>query len=129
MANVPRYRISICRGPDCRRNGAERVLTAAREATQTQGLEAKCLVARGGCYGLCHLGPNVVVREDTGKPKDPFSREDFELSRAPGETYYWVMQPAGIERVVREHIVEDKVVKDLVGDPDREDDFRFKRNP
>jgi (2Fe-2S) ferredoxin len=115
MAPVPHYRISICRGPDCRRNGAERVFTAAREATQAQGLEAKCLVARGGCYGLCHLGPNVVVREDRDRPRDLFMQEDFQLMGWPDEVHYGEMTPEKIARVIAEHVGLDAPVESLKG--------------
>ena len=115
MANVQRYRISICRGPDCRRNGAERVLAAAREATQAQGLEARCLVARGGCYGLCHLGPNVVVREDRDRPRDMFMQEDFQLMGWPDEVHYGEMTPEKIARVIAEHVGQDQPVESLRG--------------
>jgi len=68
---VPTYRVSICKGPDCRRNGAERVAAAAQEAVKELNLLGRCTLARGGCYGLCHLGANVVVREDRGPPPPP----------------------------------------------------------
>jgi (2Fe-2S) ferredoxin len=112
---VARYRISICRGPDCRRNGAERVFAAAREAVAVQGLDAKCAVARGGCYGLCHLGPNVVVREDGARPRDLFMQEDFQLMGWPDEVHYGEMTPEKIARVIEQHIGLDTPVEPLRG--------------
>ncbi len=107
--------MSVCRGPDCRRNGAERVFSAAREALQARGLEDKCVLARGGCYGLCHLGPNVVVREQRERPRDVFAQEDFQLMGWPDEVHYAEMTPEKIGRVIAEHIGEDVAVQALRG--------------
>ena len=85
-----------------------------------------CEVYRGGCYGLCHLGPNVVLREDTGARRDPFAREDFQLLRTPGETYYWQMSPEKVQRVLERHVTLGERQAELVGDPAKEDDFRHK---
>jgi (2Fe-2S) ferredoxin len=112
---VPRYRISVCRGPDCRRNGAERVLTAAREAVTGAALEGKCVLGRGGCYGLCHLGPNVVVREERDRPKDMFAQEDFQLMGWPDEVHYAEMTEARVRQVIAEHIGQDTPVQSLRG--------------
>jgi (2Fe-2S) ferredoxin len=112
---VARYRISVCRGPDCRRNGAERVLTAAREALAGTPLEGKCVLGRGGCYGLCHLGPNVVVREERDRPRDIFAQEDFQLMGWPDEVHYGEMTAEKVLRVIAEHIGEDRPVEALRG--------------
>jgi (2Fe-2S) ferredoxin len=112
---VPRYRISVCRGPDCRRNGAERVLTAAREVVAAQGLASKCVLGRGGCYGLCHLGPNVVVREERDRPRDVFAQEDFQLMGWPDEVHYGEMDVDKIAIVIAEHVGKDTPVQALRG--------------
>lgn len=125
---MARYRVSVCRGPDCRENGAEQVYAAAQACAQRLGLGARCELARGGCYGLCHLGANVVVREVSGLKADPFQSEDYQLTYEPGETYYWAMTPAKVERVLQEHVAKGTVVADLVGDATQEEDFR-KRTP
>jgi len=118
-----RWRLSVCKGPDCKANGSDPVYARAKELVSGP-LKERCELFRGGCYGLCHLGPNVVIRPDTGKPADPLSSDDFQLLNVPGETYYWAMTAEKIERVVREHVAEGRVVSELVGDPTREDDLR-----
>ena len=107
--------MSVCRGPDCRRNGAEGVLVAAREALAARGLEAKCVLARGGCYGLCHLGPNVVVREERERPRDVFAQEDFQLMGWPDEVHYGEMTAEKVRRVISEHVGDDAPVQSLRG--------------
>lgn len=121
---MKKYRLSVCKGADCKDNGSDAVLAQARAAVREAGLVGRCEVYRGGCYGLCHLGPNVVIREDTGRPIDPFSSEDFQLNFEPGEKYYWKMTAAKMTRVIEEQIVADRPVDELLGDPTLEDDFR-----
>ena len=121
-----RYRISVCRGPDCTLNGAEQVFAQAQRVLREPGLERRCELMRGGCYGLCHLGANVVVRELKPGPVDPLAGEDYQLTYEPGETYYWRMTPEGVTRVLREHALGGEVVEGLVGDPDADGDYRKK---
>ncbi|HLL55586.1 MAG TPA: (2Fe-2S) ferredoxin domain-containing protein, partial [Myxococcaceae bacterium] len=89
-----------------------------KEAVANAGLGARCELYRGGCYGLCHLGANVVVREDNGRKKDPFSPEDFQLMGWEDEYHYQEMTPEKVARVVAEHIAADKPVADFVAPPD-----------
>ncbi|MDQ3264651.1 MAG: NAD(P)H-dependent oxidoreductase subunit E [Myxococcota bacterium] len=125
-----KYRLSVCKGPDCKGNGSDAVFKAAQEALVEAGLGARCSLGRGGCYGLCHLGANVIVREDTGRPKDPFSREDFQLMGWEGETHYGAMTPQRVRQVIAEHIGGDRVVTPLVADSsDTETDTRLLRTP
>ncbi len=112
---MSRYRLSVCKGPDCRRNGSERVLVAARRGIPSLGLTEKCTLIRGGCYGLCHLGPNVVVRPEANRPRDLFCQEDFQLMGWEGEVHYAEMTAEKMERVLREHIGEDLPVQALQG--------------
>jgi (2Fe-2S) ferredoxin len=124
VSNVKRYRLSVCKGVDCRANGSDAVFAAASEGVRSCGATERCEVYRGGCYGLCHLGPNVVVRDEVGAPRDPFASEDFQLTYDPGETYYWKMTAEKITRVIQEHIGKGTRLDDLVGDPTLEEDFR-----
>ncbi len=95
---------------------------AAREALAARGLQTRCELYRGGCYGFCHMGPNVVIREETGRKRDPLSPEDFQLMGWEGEVYYSHMTPEKMKRVVAEHIDQDKPVVELFGHPDEADD-------
>jgi (2Fe-2S) ferredoxin len=110
---MTKYRLAVCKGPDCRKGGSDLVFVAAKDALASSQLGPKCEAYRGGCYGLCHLGPNVVVREDSGKPKDFLSREDFQLMGWPGEVHYSAMTPEKMRVVVAQHIGQDAVVEEL----------------
>jgi (2Fe-2S) ferredoxin len=104
---MKKYRVAVCKGPDCRAGGADQVYAALRARITEANLQGRCELYRGGCYGLCELGPNVVIREGTQRPKDPLSREDFQLTGEPGETHYGAMTEERAARVVEEHIGRD----------------------
>jgi (2Fe-2S) ferredoxin len=118
---MKRYRLAVCKGPDCRANGGDKVLQAAKAEVSAKGLVARCEIYRGGCYGLCHQGPNVVVREEVGRVRDPLSREDFQLMGWPEEVYYARMTVEGVARVVAEHVGQDCAVQSLRGVPDEQE--------
>ncbi len=113
---MKRYRLLVCKGPDCRDNGSDALFEKAQATVAANGLGVRCAVDRGGCFGLCHLGANVVVREQTAK-RDPFSSDDFQLTGAPDETYYWRMDGTKLERVILEHVGGQRPVSELKGDP------------
>lgn len=100
-----KYVVSICEGPDCTGNGSDALVPVAEQALAECGLRDRCRLKRGGCYGLCHEGPNIIVRWDTGAPVDPLSSEDYELTGAPGEVHYREMSPEKVQRMVREHLL------------------------
>lgn len=110
-----KYVVSICQGPDCTGNGSDALVPVAERCLRELGLTGKCRLKRGGCYGLCEQGANVIVRLDTGAAEDPFAADDFELTFAPGETHYCEMDAERLERVLREHIGGDAPVPELQG--------------
>ncbi|WP_338867217.1 (2Fe-2S) ferredoxin domain-containing protein [Myxococcus stipitatus] len=115
---MKRYRLSVCKGSTCKAGGADAVYATAREALTEQGLVPRCELYRGGCYGFCHMGPNVVVREETGRKRDPLSPEDYQLMGWEGEVYYSEMTPEKMRRVVAEHVAQDAPVQEFFGQPD-----------
>ena len=117
---MKRYRISVCKGMDCKADGANALFALAREELARRGLSERCELYRGGCYGLCHMGPNIVVREDTGRKRDPLSREDFQLMGWEGEAYYARMTEEKLLRVIAEHLGGDRPVPELYGQPEEE---------
>lgn len=114
---MKKFRLAVCKGPDCRRGGSEAVYQAARSGVAEAGLAPRCEVVRGGCYGLCHLGPNLVLREDTGRKRDPFSPEDYQLMGWPGEFHYGHMTPVRVARLLEEHVGRDAPVSEFLATP------------
>jgi (2Fe-2S) ferredoxin len=100
-----RFRLSVCKGPNCRFNGADEVFRSARDAVKQQGFQEACLVGRGGCYGMCSFGPNLIIRaHDPAAPPDPLSRADYMLLGGPDEFLYSSMAKEQVERIIAEHI-------------------------
>lgn len=110
--------MAVCKGPNCRQGGSDKIFAAAKEQVAKAGLGGRCEVYRGGCYGLCHTGPNVVLREDNGRPRDPFSREDYQLMGWEGEFHYHQMTPEKMQQVVDQHLAKDAPVNELLAAPD-----------
>ena len=100
----PRFRVSICKGVDCRSNGADAVLAAAKDELARNDPQGMCRLERGGCYGLCREGPNVVIRPDNGRAPDPFARENYRLMGTPGEVHHPGMTPERVVEVLREKV-------------------------
>jgi (2Fe-2S) ferredoxin len=97
------------------------VFAAAQAEVAKSGLGDRCRLERGGCYGLCNGGPNVVVRPDTGKNPDPFARDNYRLTGAPGEVHYGATSVERMIAVLRQHIARGEPLREkeepLVYDP------------
>jgi (2Fe-2S) ferredoxin len=105
------YRITVCKGPNCTYNGAEAVAAALRSAIEQRGLTGVCELTRGGCYGLCAFGPNVILRpQDHGSIRDPLDTGDFMLLGSPGEKHYSAMAPDKADRLIEAEIVRGEPV-------------------
>lgn len=59
-----RFRIVVCRGPECGdRRDSQAVHAAFESAIAAAGVGARCELAWQSCFGRCSQGPNVLVRE------------------------------------------------------------------
>ncbi|HZY02341.1 MAG TPA: (2Fe-2S) ferredoxin domain-containing protein [Anaeromyxobacteraceae bacterium] len=120
-----RWRVSVCKGVDCRSRGSDAVWAAAREVAARLGLPPeRCWLYRGGCYGLCQLGPNVVVRSARPDDEDPLWRGHYRLLNEPEEHHYWRMDGAKLERVLREHVRDGRPAENLLCPPGERPDRR-----
>ena len=89
--NMPQLR--LCLGTGCRASGAERVLTAFKREMRKQDLARKVAVKETGCHGFCEKGPLVV---------------------APGDILYQKVTPNDVEEIVRQTLVNGKIVERLL---------------
>ena len=89
-----RKQVLVCGGTGCQSSGSKKVLEALEDELKIQGIENEILVVRTGCFGLCSLGPIMIVY--------------------PEGTFYAQATPEGVRRVVKEHLKEGNVCKDLL---------------
>ncbi len=88
-----RKQILVCGGTGCTSSGSKKVIAALEEEIEKKGL-TDVLVVKTGCFGLCALGPVVIVY--------------------PEGAFYSQTTPEGAKRIIDEHIIEDKICKDLL---------------
>ncbi len=89
-----RKQVLVCGGTGCQSSGSKKVLEALEDELKIQGIDSEILVVRTGCFGLCSLGPIMIVY--------------------PEGTFYAQATPDGVRRVVKEHLKEGNVCKDLL---------------
>lgn len=99
------FDIWVCRGRLCSAAGSARV---AEAFTSSSAAWSRVTVRLGGCYGLCELGPNVVVRRRPAT-EAPTSVDDDRLSLAggPHETVYCGVAVADVADVLASHLTDD----------------------
>ena len=89
-----RKQILICGGTGCTSSGCKNVMNALDEALKNNGVADEVLVVRTGCFGLCALGPIMIVY--------------------PEGAFYAQAAPENMERIVKEHIVGGNIVTELL---------------
>ena len=89
-----RKQVLVCGGTGCTSSGSQKVIDALNNSLKANGLEKEILVVRTGCFGLCSLGPIMIVY--------------------PEGAFYSQATPEGVERIVKEHLKDGNVVKELL---------------
>lgn len=81
-----RKQVLVCGGTGCTSSGSKKVIAALEEALKENGIE-DVLVVRTGCFGLCSLGPIMIVY--------------------PEGSFYSQVTPAEVPEIVSTHLVKD----------------------
>ncbi|MDR1158611.1 MAG: NADH-quinone oxidoreductase subunit NuoF [Oscillospiraceae bacterium] len=89
-----RSHILVCAGTGCSSSGSEKIIASLEEHLQAVHLEKEVRVIKTGCFGLCALGPIVVVY--------------------PEGSFYSRVTPSDAEEIVKEHILKGRVVRRLL---------------
>lgn len=113
-----RYRILVCRGPECGdRRGSRAIYDAFRARIDESGLTEHCELGWQSCFGRCTQGPNCLVREITQAA--PPSRFMFATLPGPrGATaLYNRIDPVKVAEVVSEHVARGVVVRRFIEPP------------
>ena len=89
-----RAQVLICGGTGCTSSGSKVLLSTFAEELEKQGLTDEIKIVRTGCFGLCSLGPVVIVY--------------------PDGTFYSRVQKEDVAEIVEEHLLKGRVVERLV---------------
>jgi len=118
-----RYRIVICRGPECGdRRGSAILYEVFRSTLEACHARENAEIMWQSCFGRCTQGPNVLVREvvDPGSTRGaPTLGTGFATPPGPRGTtaLYNHVDPSRVERIVAEHVVEGRIARELVERP------------
>ena len=89
-----RSHILVCGGTGCTSSGSEKIIAEFQKQLASNGLDKEVKVIKTGCFGLCALGPIVVVY--------------------PEGAFYSMVKPEDIAEIVSEHILKGRIVKRLL---------------
>jgi len=91
---MERSHVLVCAGTGCVSSSSEVIIKALSEQIEKQGLKDEVKVVKTGCFGLCALGPIVIVY--------------------PEGTFYSMVEVDNISEIVEEHLLKGRVVTRLV---------------
>lgn len=86
--------VLVCGGTGCTSSGSKKILEILHEELKKNGLENDINVVRTGCFGLCSLGPVMIVY--------------------PEGSFYARVEPEHIPEIVESHLKNGEVVKSLL---------------
>ena len=86
-----KYTVLICGGTGCTSSGSNGIMEALKEELVKNGIEDQVKVVLTGCFGLCALGPIMIVY--------------------PEGSFYSRVEKSHVAEIVKEHLVEGNVVK------------------
>ncbi|MBQ6530242.1 MAG: NAD(P)H-dependent oxidoreductase subunit E, partial [Clostridia bacterium] len=89
-------RVHVCGGTGCTSSGSPRLIAKLEEEIKKNGLENEVEIVKTGCFGLCALGPIMIVH--------------------PENSFYSMVKEEDIPRIVEEHLKNGNPVKELLYD-------------
>ena len=114
-----RYRIVICRGPECGdRRGSAELQASFRAAIDGAGVAGTTELAWQSCFGRCTQGPNVLVRELVDAAAPTLGTGFATLPGPRGLTALYNRCDAGrATRIVQDHVVGGRIVREYIEPP------------
>ena len=92
--DIVRSHILVCGGTGCTSSNSELIIEKLQEEIKAKGLEKEVNVVRTGCFGLCALGPIMIVY--------------------PEGSFYSMVTPEDVPEIVEEHLLKGRIVKRLL---------------
>ena len=92
--NIYRAHVLICGGTGCTSSGSAKIHEEFDRLLKEKGLENEVKVVQTGCFGLCALGPVVVVY--------------------PEGSFYSLVKVEDVKEIVEEHLLKGRIVDRLL---------------
>ena len=92
--NLVRSHILVCTGTGCTSSNSLKIIEAFERELEAQGMAKEAQVVKTGCFGLCAMGPIVMIY--------------------PEGACYTKVTPADVPEIVSEHIVKGRIVQRLL---------------
>ena len=89
-----RSHVLVCGGTGCTSSGSGAIIAKLEEELKKNGLEEEIEVVKTGCFGLCALGPIMIVY--------------------PEGAFYSMVKAEDIPEIVTEHLLKGRVVERLL---------------
>ncbi len=89
-----RSNVLVCGGTGCSSSNSQEIMRRLEEEIKKKGLDKEVNVVCTGCFGLCSLGPVVIVY--------------------PEGSFYSQVTLADIPEIVEEHLLKGRIVKRLL---------------
>lgn len=89
-----RKNVLICGGTGCTSSNSEILISTMKDELKKRGIENEINVVRTGCFGLCALGPIMIVY--------------------PEGCFYSRVKVEDIATIVEEHLLKGNIVKELL---------------
>ena len=89
-----RSHVLVCGGTGCTSSNSQKIIEAMEAEIKAKGLEQEVQVIRTGCFGLCALGPIMIVY--------------------PEGCFYSEVKVEDVPEIVEEHLLKGRMVKRLL---------------
>ncbi len=101
-----RSHVMVCAGTGCTSSGSDKVAASFETEIAAVGLQDEVNVVRTGCFGLCELGPIVIIY--------------------PEASFYSRVSPEDVKEIVGEHLLKGRPVHRLLYDETVSEDNTIK---
>ncbi len=89
-----RSHVLVCGGTGCTSSNSQQIIDALETEIAAAGLSDEVKVVKTGCFGLCALGPIMIVY--------------------PEGSFYSEVKPSDVPEIVQEHLLKGRIVKRLL---------------
>ena len=91
-----RSHVLVCGGTGCTSSGSQKIIDTLQSEIDKNGLSSEVQIVKTGCFGLCALGPIMIIY--------------------PEGTFYSMVKEEDIPEIVSEHLLKGRIVSRLVYD-------------